>query len=212
MKLHMFVAASAMVASAANVQATHVLWADWSQRPTFTAVTGTVGGVDVRYDGSHDFVQLGSDPIDYWKPTGYTQNLVNRPVGTDLIGLVDGGTKTITFAKPVTDVFMAFTSWNGVDVTFDRPFTVFSKGPGFWGSGDFLVNGTSTGFLGLGEVHGVLKFAGTVTSLSFTDTFDNWHGFTIGVGAVPEPQSWAMLIAGFGLVGATMRRRRMVAA
>jgi len=32
-------------------------------------------------------------------------------------------------------------------------------------------------------------------------------------GAVPEPASWAMLIAGFGLVGATMRRRRtMVAA
>ncbi len=27
-------------------------------------------------------------------------------------------------------------------------------------------------------------------------------------GAVPEPASWAMLIAGFGLVGATMRRRR----
>jgi hypothetical protein len=29
-------------------------------------------------------------------------------------------------------------------------------------------------------------------------------------GMVPEPQSWAMLIAGFGLVGATMRRRRAV--
>lgn len=26
--------------------------------------------------------------------------------------------------------------------------------------------------------------------------------------AVPEPQSWALLIAGFGLVGATMRRRK----
>ena len=26
--------------------------------------------------------------------------------------------------------------------------------------------------------------------------------------AVPEPQSWALLIAGFGLIGATMRRRR----
>lgn len=26
--------------------------------------------------------------------------------------------------------------------------------------------------------------------------------------AVPEPQSWALLIAGFGLVGATLRRRR----
>jgi hypothetical protein len=29
----------------------------------------------------------------------------------------------------------------------------------------------------------------------------------IGVGGVPEPASWAMLIAGFGLTGAAMRRR-----
>jgi hypothetical protein len=31
------------------------------------------------------------------------------------------------------------------------------------------------------------------------------------VPAVPEPQSWALLIAGFGLTGAAMRRRRMAA-
>jgi hypothetical protein len=30
--------------------------------------------------------------------------------------------------------------------------------------------------------------------------------------AVPEPASWAMLIAGFGLVGAAARRRRTVVA
>ena len=30
--------------------------------------------------------------------------------------------------------------------------------------------------------------------------------------AVPEPASWAMLIAGFGLTGAAMRRRRRVTA
>jgi hypothetical protein len=30
--------------------------------------------------------------------------------------------------------------------------------------------------------------------------------------AVPEPQSWVLLIAGFGLVGAAMRRRAMLAA
>ena len=34
-------------------------------------------------------------------------------------------------------------------------------------------------------------------------------GYDLGV---PEPSSWAMLIAGFGLTGATMRRRRRVAA
>jgi hypothetical protein len=30
-------------------------------------------------------------------------------------------------------------------------------------------------------------------------------------GGVPEPASWAMLIAGFGLTGAAMRRRRTAA-
>ena len=33
-----------------------------------------------------------------------------------------------------------------------------------------------------------------------------------GPGVVPEPASWAMLIAGFGLIGATMRRRRALTA
>jgi hypothetical protein len=33
-----------------------------------------------------------------------------------------------------------------------------------------------------------------------------------GGGAVPEPASWAMLIAGFGLVGAAQRRRKAVVA
>jgi hypothetical protein len=32
------------------------------------------------------------------------------------------------------------------------------------------------------------------------------------VSTVPEPQSWALLIAGFGVVGGTLRRRRMAAA
>ena len=32
--------------------------------------------------------------------------------------------------------------------------------------------------------------------------------FSATFAAIPEPQSWAMLIAGFGLVGASMRRRK----
>ena len=41
---------------------------------------------------------------------------------------------------------------------------------------------------------------------------DNGGRFEITVSGVPEPASWAMLIAGFGLVGATLRRRRLVQA
>ena len=43
--------------------------------------------------------------------------------------------------------------------------------------------------------------AAGATGSSFT------FGGSISTGAVPEPASWAMMIAGFGLVGATMRRR-----
>ena len=37
-------------------------------------------------------------------------------------------------------------------------------------------------------------------------------GIDPGGNAIPEPASWLMLIAGFGLIGATMRHRRAVAA
>lgn len=37
-------------------------------------------------------------------------------------------------------------------------------------------------------------------------------GDFLGAGAVPEPATWAMLIAGFGLLGATLRRRQGLAA
>jgi hypothetical protein len=45
--------------------------------------------------------------------------------------------------------------------------------------------------------------------LSFGNLIINVQEITTGV---PEPQSWAMLIAGFGLVGASLRRRRALAA
>ncbi|MHB8528229.1 MAG: PEPxxWA-CTERM sorting domain-containing protein [Caulobacteraceae bacterium] len=50
-------------------------------------------------------------------------------------------------------------------------------------------------------------------------TFDNWfdngteHAFYLtGGGAVPEPATWAMLIVGFGLAGAALRRRTVTTA
>jgi hypothetical protein len=40
---------------------------------------------------------------------------------------------------------------------------------------------------------------------------DGHQSFLIG-GSVPEPATWALMIGGFGLAGATLRRRRAVAA
>jgi hypothetical protein len=41
---------------------------------------------------------------------------------------------------------------------------------------------------------------------------DNVGGVSLAVAAIPEAATWAMMIAGFGLVGAALRRRRTVAA
>jgi hypothetical protein len=60
---------------------------------------------------------------------------------------------------------------------------------------------------------GTLQFLPTVQGI----TNEGFWGPNVFLGAptfanVPEPTTWAMLIAGFGLTGAVMRRRRSVAA
>ena len=51
----------------------------------------------------------------------------------------------------------------------------------------------------------------TITGLRFTSTGVAFELDTIG-GTVPEPATWGLMIAGFGLVGLSARRRRIVVA
>lgn len=48
----------------------------------------------------------------------------------------------------------------------------------------------------------------TIGGLRFTSTGVAFEFDTITAGAVPEPATWAMLLAGFGMVGLASRRRR----
>ena len=64
---------------------------------------------------------------------------------------------------------------------------------------------------------GGVAFAGTAYSIDFGGTanqtgYDNitFGSDTPGGGTVPEPATWGLMIAGFGLVGASMRRRRIM--
>jgi hypothetical protein len=75
------------------------------------------------------------------------------------------------------------------------------------GAGSYRLLGTN--FSGAAWGTGVLK-------LYYWDTFtaDNSGSVAADVeaGSVPEPASWALMIAGFGLAGASLRRRRTAAA
>lgn len=75
----------------------------------------------------------------------------------------------------------------------------------------FDISGnTGRGYFNFGsDLYGINLATGAPTLLGNIGA-----GSLVGLaaGAVPEPQSWAMMIAGFGLVGAAMRRRRPVPA
>ncbi len=60
-----------------------------------------------------------------------------------------------------------------------------------------------------------VAFSGTAKSIWFTGVTNYvvFDDVTVGaVDAVPEPAAWGLMIMGFGLVGASLRRRRAVAA
>lgn len=189
-----------------------VSWADWSSITTGASGTG-VGSlvfgsetVGVSLSGRVDGFNNGSNYYASYPAT------YGGLAPSDLIQEWNTGSVTLTFAKPVTDVYIALVSvgQGGLPVTysFDKSFSVISSGPNFWGYTGYTVTGNS--FSGK-EYNGVLKFAGTHSSLSFSiNQPEYWHGFNVGaaVAAVPEPESYAMFLAGIGLLGAVARRRR----
>jgi len=70
------------------------------------------------------------------------------------------------------------------------------------GSEAYAFNGST--------LFGVNLTTGALTNLGNTDRA--LFGMAISPAAVPEPTSWALMIAGFALVGTTMRRRRVALA
>ncbi|MHA6718331.1 PEPxxWA-CTERM sorting domain-containing protein [Sphingomonas sp. RS6] len=123
------------------------------------------------------------------------------------------------------------TDWNNIDLTFsDDASTALPE--------SFVDFTPVTSGTYLPSNYGFYEFIGYANALSFADFFGaspngTWTLFVGDVfpgdtgtiaggwsltfttdatgGAVPEPAAWAMMIGGFGLAGAAMRRRRSVA-
>ncbi len=99
------------------------------------------------------------------------------------------------------------------------PLSVTNTGWGIFSMGLASAGGTVAGSFGNGDAAIVVGHGGkTIVNGFLSDTVASQQlyanelaSFTAGV---PEPATWAMMIAGFGLVGATLRdgRRKRVAA
>lgn len=227
--------AAACVVAAAPGVAEAQPWANWSLPSACGTdpVSGTLGVSSVQFTGTYSGVQdaSGADcpgPIsqtasqgdNYWNRAGNPSGAYAvTPSNLSFIQFITNGQGgTITFAQAVIDPYIALISVGqpglATTLTFSDVFTVVSSNNSvanlaYWdvAPGSFSIGANGKSLTG-NEFSGLLQFKGTFNSLTIATTGEDWHGFTVGVAAVPEPSSIALIVGGFAALGLAAQRRR----
>ena len=137
---------------------------------------------------------------------GLHPNLAAPPPGvtSNYLAIQTGGSATLTSLQGLSrmSVYIGSPDWynsirfigkNGFDVTL---------------SGAALANGAFNGDQSVGRRMTYDFGNDQVTQVIFSSGGNSFELDNIAVSAVPEPATWAMMIAGFGMLGTALRRRQ----
>ena len=195
-------------------------WASWSgisKNVIGGAASAAFGasGITATYSGE---VQDFFSNYPSYGPTGTFNGgaIGNAPPSANgiiqIFGGANSGVNTLTFSQAVLNPVMAIWSLGqgGINAqfAFNTAFTIESGGPSAEYGGASITSAGNTVFGS--EGNGTIQFAGSVTSISWTNPVtENWYGFTVGtsVQAIPEPETYALMLAGLAAIGFVARRR-----
>lgn len=165
--------------------------------------TGGLGG-GIGYQGIGN--SLGVE-FDNWNNGGIDNNSDNH-VGINLNGSVNSVALIQSpFALDSGQDLTAWIDYNGASQLLEVRFSNGNVRPGAalltYNLDLAAVVGNAQAYVGFTSGTGAARANHDVVNWEFRDTFD-----PIG-GAVPEPSTWALLILGFGGMGAALRRRKL---
>ncbi|MFZ4689996.1 MAG: PEPxxWA-CTERM sorting domain-containing protein [Polymorphobacter sp.] len=128
-------------------------------------------------------VQIGDSPI--LAGTGVNSHLIFADPAAAGTNIASG---SITFRTKIRGVILLRSNLLASNATFNNGLTTYGT-----------MQGT--------EASDILSFNGNVLNYSFFNSAATTDMIRV-LTAVPEPQTWAMLVAGFGLIGVAARRRK----
>ncbi|WP_138516762.1 choice-of-anchor C family PEP-CTERM protein [Rhodoferax bucti] len=182
-------------------------------------VNGSFESNSLNFTGSFSTLSAGSNALTGWTIAAGSVDLINKywtasqgHYSLDLSG-ADDGTISQSFATVVGQTYKVSFDMAGNP---DGPDTTkylqvgMSQQPIY----EFDTTGKNHANMGWTTKSFVFQAVSGQSTLHFTGLQESPYGMAldnISVSAVPEPESFAMLLAGLGLVGAAVRRKRNAA-
>lgn len=210
------VGASAFLSALVSISAeAATVWTDWEAATLGASgsVAGSLDGVDITYNGQllSGTIIDGSSAL--WNPqSSYVGGLIgSSPSEVGDILAINQSTGTITFSSIVLNPVIAFWSLGqpGVAAQFDFNATPLVQvgGPNsvYGGSSIYVVGNSVFG----NEGNGVVLFEGAYNSISWTSSYENYYGITLGsVSEVPVPSAAWLFVSGVALLVSLTNRRK----